>query len=190
MRVLITGGMGVIGAEASRKFVREGHRPVLYSRHRDESLIRDIVDKVDIELGSILDRARLAEVIKARGVTHVVHTAAYISALSAKHPAESVEINVMGTVNVLEAARAANVERVVYTSAKGVYGPFLGDYGARPTSSSSRISPRNRSASTIPPSSWARMPRSIGARSASTWWCCVSPPPTAPARRRATAIWA
>ena len=36
MRVLITGGMGVIGAEASRKFVREGHRPVLYSRHRDE----------------------------------------------------------------------------------------------------------------------------------------------------------
>ena len=127
MRVLITGGMGVIGAEASRKFVREGHRPVLYSRHRDESLIRDIVDKVDIELGYILDRARLAEVIKSRDITHVVHTAAYVSALSAKHPAESVEINVMGTVNVLEAARAANVERVVYTSAKGIYGPFLGD---------------------------------------------------------------
>jgi UDP-glucose 4-epimerase len=130
MRVLITGGMGVIGAEASRKFVREGHRPVLYSRHRDESLISDILDKVDIELGSILDRARLAEVFKSRGITHVVHTAAYISALSAAHPAESVEINVMGTVNVLEAARAANVERVVYTSAKGVYGPFLGDYGS------------------------------------------------------------
>jgi len=130
MRVLITGGMGVIGAEASRKFVREGHRPVLYSRHRDESLIRDIVDKVDIELGSILDRARLAEVFKSRGITHVVHTAAYISALSAKHPAESVEINVMGTVNILEAARAANVERVVFTSAKGVYGPFRGDYGS------------------------------------------------------------
>jgi UDP-glucose 4-epimerase len=130
MRVLITGGMGVIGAEASRKFVREGHRPVLYSRHRDESLIRDIVDKVDIELGSVLDRARLTEVFKSRGITHVVHTAAYISALSARHPAESVEINVMGTVNVLEAARAANVERVVYTSAKGVYGPFRGEYGA------------------------------------------------------------
>ena len=130
MRVLITGGMGVIGAEASRKFVREGHRPVLFSRHRDESLIRDILDKVDIELGSVLDRARITEVMKARGITHVVHTAAYISALSAKYPAESVEINVMGTVNVLEAARAANVERVVYTSAKGVYGPLLGEYGA------------------------------------------------------------
>jgi len=69
-------------------------------------------------------------VFKSRGITHVVHTAAYISALSAKHPAESVEINVMGTVNVLEAARTANVERVVYTSAKGVYGPFRGAYGS------------------------------------------------------------
>ena len=130
MRVLITGGMGVIGAEASRKFVREGHRPVLYSRRRDESLIGDIADKVDIELGSILDRGRLADVIKTRGITHVVHTAAYIGALSAKFPAESVEINVMGTVNVLEAAREANVQRVVYTSAKGIYGPMLGEYGA------------------------------------------------------------
>src|SRR6202171_284853 len=130
MRVLLPGARGVSGAEASRKFVREGHRPVLYSRHRDEALIRDIVDKVDIELGSILDLARLAEVFKSRGITHVVHTAAYISALSAKHPAESVEINVMGTVNVLEAARAANVDGVVYTSAKGAYGPFRGANGS------------------------------------------------------------
>jgi UDP-glucose 4-epimerase len=36
----------------------------------------------------------------------------------------------MGTVNVLEAAREANVERVVYTSAKGIYGPFTGEDGA------------------------------------------------------------
>jgi len=49
MKVLITGGMGVIGSEASRKFVKEGHRPVLFARHRDDSLIADIADKVDIE---------------------------------------------------------------------------------------------------------------------------------------------
>ena len=34
MKVLITGGMGVIGAEASRRFVREGHRPIIFARHR------------------------------------------------------------------------------------------------------------------------------------------------------------
>ena len=130
MRVLITGGMGVIGAEASRKFVSEGHRPVLFARHRDEILIGDIVDKVDIELGDILDLPRLLEVIKTHGVTHIVHTAAFVGAVSAKHPALSIQVNVIGTVNVLEAARALDVKRVVFTSAKGVYGPVIGDYGA------------------------------------------------------------
>ena len=47
MKVLITGGMGVIGAETSRKFVKEGHRPVIFARHRDESLIGDIVFRFD-----------------------------------------------------------------------------------------------------------------------------------------------
>ena len=45
MKVLITGGMGVIGAETSRKFVNEGHRPVVFARHQDLSLIGDIADK-------------------------------------------------------------------------------------------------------------------------------------------------
>ncbi len=40
MKALITGGMGVIGAEAGRKVVNEGHRPVIYARRRDESLVR------------------------------------------------------------------------------------------------------------------------------------------------------
>ena len=130
MRVMITGGMGVIGAEASRRFVREGHRPVIFARHRDERLLRDILDQVDVELGDVLDMPRLLEVIKRHRVTHVVHAAAFVGAVSQANPALSVQVNVMGMVNVLEAARAFDVERVVYTSAKGVYGPMLGEYGA------------------------------------------------------------
>ena len=49
MKVLITGGMGVIGAETTRKFVHEGHRPVHLRPHRDDRLICDVVDRVDIE---------------------------------------------------------------------------------------------------------------------------------------------
>jgi UDP-glucose 4-epimerase len=129
VKVLITGGMGVIGAETSRKFVKEGHRPVIFARHRDDSLIGDIVDRVDIELGDVLDMPRLLQAIKAHRVTHIVHTAAFVGAVSAANPALSVQVNVMGVVNVLEAARAFDVKRVVYTSAKGVYGPVLGEYG-------------------------------------------------------------
>src|SRR3972149_5241076 len=131
MKVLITGGMGVIGAETSRKFVLEGHRPVIFARHRDERLIADILDEVDIELGDLLDMPRLLQVIKTRNVTHIVHTAAFVSAVSQANPALSVQVNVMGMVNVLEAARVLDVKRVVYPSAKGVCGAAKGAYGAR-----------------------------------------------------------
>jgi UDP-glucose 4-epimerase len=130
MKVLITGGMGVIGAETSRKFVREGHRPLIYARHRDESLVGDILDKVDIELGDVTDLPRLLDVIKRHKVTHIVHAAAFVGAVSQANPALSINVNVMGTVNVLEAARLFEIKRLVFTSAKGVYGPVLGEYGA------------------------------------------------------------
>ena len=73
---------------------------------------------------------RLLDVIKRHRVTHIVHAAAFVGAVSAANPALSVQVNVMGMVNVLEAARAFDVARVVYTSAKGIYGPVLGEYGA------------------------------------------------------------
>ena len=105
MKVLITGGMGVIGAETSRKFVQEGHRPVVFARHRDDSLVADIIDKIDFEQGDVLDLPRLLQAIKKHAVTHVVHAAAFVGAVSAANPALSIQVNVMGLVNVLEAAR-------------------------------------------------------------------------------------
>ncbi len=130
MKVLITGGMGVIGSETSRKFVKEGQRPVIYARHRDDNLIGDIAEKVDVELGDVNDLPRLLDVIKRNEITHIVHAAAFVGAVSQANPALSIQVNVMGTVNVLGAARLFNVKRVVYTSAKGVYGPVLGEHGS------------------------------------------------------------
>jgi UDP-glucose 4-epimerase len=129
MKVLITGGMGVMGAEATRKFVQEGHRPVIFARHRNESLIRDIVDKVDIELGDITDLPSLMHAVKKHSVTHIVHVAALVGAGCDANPPLAVQINAVGTVNVLETARLFDIKRVVYISAKGVYGPFVGEYG-------------------------------------------------------------
>jgi UDP-glucose 4-epimerase len=129
MKVLITGGMGVIGSEASRKFVKEGHRPVLFARHRDDNLIGDIADKVDIELGDVTDLPRLMDIVKRNDITHIVHAAAFVGAVSQANPPLSIQVNVSGTVNVLEAARLFDIRRVVFTSAKGVYGPLTGDYG-------------------------------------------------------------
>lgn len=129
MKLLITGGMGVIGSQVAERLVQAGYRPILFSRQRDERLIREILDRVDIELGDVLDLPRLLQAIKTHRVTHIVHAAAFVGAVSQANPALSVRVNVMGTVNVLEAARLLNVERVVYTSAKGVYGHVDGEYG-------------------------------------------------------------
>jgi UDP-glucose 4-epimerase len=90
MRVLITGGMGVIGAEATRKFVGEGHCPVVYARHREESLVSDILGKIVVELGDVMDLPRLLHTIKRHEITHIVHTAAFVSAVSQANPALSV----------------------------------------------------------------------------------------------------
>ena len=128
MKVMITGGMGVMGAEATRRFVAEGHRPVVVARHREDRLLGDLRDRIDFEPGDILDLPRLLDIIKRHAVTHIVHAAAFVGAVSAQNPALSIQVNVMGTVNVLEAARAFDVQRLVFTSAKGVYGPILGKH--------------------------------------------------------------
>ena len=190
MKVLITGGMGVMGAETSRRFVREGYRPIIFARHRDESLIPDILDQIDVELGDVLDMPRLLRCDQA-AQGHACRACGGLRRRDvAANPALSIQVNVMGTVNVLEAARLFDVKRVVYTSAKGVYGPVLGEYGSPTTSRCPRTCPRTRSASTIVPSSWASMSASITRPTwASTWSCCVLPGPTAPARRRAMARW-
>jgi UDP-glucose 4-epimerase len=129
MKVLVTGGMGVIGSMVSELFVQAGLRPVLMARHIDRNLIQTIEAKVDIELGDVLDLPRLISIIQRHGITHIIHMAALIGALSHQNPPHSVQVNVIGTLNVLEAARLMKVQRVVYASAKGVYGHISGEYG-------------------------------------------------------------
>ena len=132
MKVLITGGMGVIGSMVSARFVQEGHRPVIMARHLDRNLIRPIEDKIDIELADVLDLPRLLSIIQTHKITHIIHTAALVGAMSNQNPPQSIHINVIGTLNILEAARFMKVQRVVYTSAKGIYGHIDGEY-AHPT---------------------------------------------------------
>jgi UDP-glucose 4-epimerase len=132
MKVLITGGMGVIGAMTTRKFVKEGHRPVVMARHLDRNLIAPIEDKIDVELADVQDFPRIIEIIQKHNITHIVHTAALVGAVSNKNPPQSIHVNVIGTLNIVEAARLMKVKRIVYTSAKGVYGYISGEY-AHPT---------------------------------------------------------
>ncbi len=135
MKVLITGGMGVIGAETSRKFVKEGHRPVIFARHRDDSLIGDILDKVDFELGDVLDMPRILQSIKKhQGHAHRALPRPSSARCRPANPALSIQVNVMGSgQRAGSRARARRSARGVHVARKASTARCIGEYGvARP----------------------------------------------------------
>ena len=121
----------------------------------DRNLIRPIEDKIDIELADLLDIPRIFSILKKYEITHIIHTAALVGAMSNLNPPQSIHINVVGTLNILEAARLMKVQRVVYTSAKGVYGHIEGEYAHPTFKPLAEDYPRGPSVSTNPQSSWA-----------------------------------
>ena len=129
MKTLITGGTGVNGAATARLLVSRGERPVLLDNRVDPSLITDIAADVDVVTGDILDGAALKEVVAGHGITHIVHMAALMPGPAEANPSLAIAIGVDGTLNVLEAARACDVRRVVYTSSNAFVGNIGGKHG-------------------------------------------------------------
>jgi NAD dependent epimerase/dehydratase len=130
-RVLVTGAGGFIGSHLVEALVREGAQVralVRYNARNDPGLVRflapEILSALEVLPGDIRD---LSAVQKAmQGVTHVFHLGALIAIpYSYLHPAEVVETNVIGTLNVLLAGQTAGVERIVHTSTSEVYGTAL-----------------------------------------------------------------
>ena len=116
MKVVVTGGSGFLGSHIADALSVAGH----------ETLIFDIVPspwlRADQKMvvGSVLDRDAVAAA--TRGCETIYHLAAMADiGDSLERPREAVEINVMGTVNMLEAARAAGVRRFVFASSIYVY---------------------------------------------------------------------
>ena len=127
-KVLVTGGMGVIGSLISRKLVEEGYETIVFGRHEDRTLIKDVADSVQIITGNILDLQNLLRIIKTNKVQRIIHAAACLSQQAQAEPFTGFQVNANGTVNVLEAARLGGIERVVFTSAKAVYQRPTGKY--------------------------------------------------------------
>ncbi len=121
--VLVTGGAGFIGSHLVEALAADGLEVRAVdnlSSGRAENLA-GARGRVDLIVGDIGSPEQLAAAMS--GVRIVVHLAALVSvADSVARPSENYEINVLGTVNVLEAARAAGARRVVLASSAAVYG--------------------------------------------------------------------
>ena len=117
-RILVTGGSGFIGRHVVAQMTEAGATVRVVDRqpHPDPA--------VDIVLGDITDRAVVDEAM-AGGIDSVVHLAAETSVLkSVQRPEETFATNVLGTQNVLEAARVAGVTALAFASTNAVTGPM------------------------------------------------------------------
>ena len=123
--LLITGGTGSFGNAVLRRFVSSDLREIrVFSRDekkQDDMRKRYNEPKLKFYIGDVRDSRAVAHAM--RGVDHVFHAAALKQVPSCEfHPMEAVRTNVLGTENVLDAAIAAKVKRVVCLSTdKAVY---------------------------------------------------------------------
>jgi len=123
MRYLVTGGAGFIGSHLVERLVRQGEEVTVLddlSTGRREHL-RHVRDRIRFIRGNV---ARLEACRRAmQGVDYVLHQAAVTSVpQSTRNPLTAHEVNVTGTLNILLAAREANVRRIVYAASTAAYG--------------------------------------------------------------------
>lgn len=130
-KVLVTGADGFIGSHLTEALVRGGADVTalaLYNSFDSHGWLDDLPDNIRSQLklvrGDVRDSAFLNRIMRGQAV--VFHLAALIAIPYSYAAAQSyVETNIMGTVNVLEAARHWDTERVVQTSTSEVYGTAL-----------------------------------------------------------------
>ncbi len=130
-RVLVTGADGFIGSHLVEALVAAGARVTALAQYNAfgsngwlDELDEDVRAKLDVRRGDVRDAAYVAQLVAGHEV--VFHLAALIAIPYSYHAPQSyVDVNVTGTLNVLEACRAHGVERLVHTSTSEVYGTAL-----------------------------------------------------------------
>lgn len=141
--VLVTGGMGFVGSHLVRRLVDLGAKKVFVlgkthsgnDMHQTPSLPKNVVSIS----GDISDKHFIESVFKKYQFDFCFHLAAQpLVNLGDLSPLSTMEINIMGTANILESARQHKLKGMVLASTTHVYGdnpvPFLEEYFPRPSS--------------------------------------------------------
>jgi nucleoside-diphosphate-sugar epimerase len=122
-RFLVTGGAGFIGSNIVGELVRRGESVRIidnFSTGRRGN-IEEFGDSIEVVEADICDRTAVEKAMK--GSDYVLHQAALASVQrSIDDPEATNEVNIRGTLNLLQAARRESVKRFVYASSSSVYG--------------------------------------------------------------------
>jgi UDP-glucose 4-epimerase len=111
VRILVTGGLGFLGAAFAERARAAGHSVAVLDQHPDADFP-----------GGIEDRAGVASAITAARPDVMVHLAAMLTDAAAADPVEATRVNALGTATVFTAGVAARVSRIVYASSVAAVG--------------------------------------------------------------------
>lgn len=134
MNILITGGAGFIGSRAAKALMDRGDTPILVDNFntyydprlkedRIEKFLKDYQGKFTLFRADIRDRVTLEKIFQETKPEKVIHLAAMAGVRnSLKDPALYAEVNVMGTVHLLDLAVKYGIKNFLYASSSSVYG--------------------------------------------------------------------
>jgi UDP-glucuronate 4-epimerase len=137
-RALVTGILGCVGAWTAKALLDEGVEVVGFdlgdSRHRLELVLSGDARRIELMHGDITDLPGLERALDEREITRVVHLAALQVPFCRENPPLGAAVNVVGTMNVLEAVkrRLDHIPGIAWASSAAVYGP--GDPSPAPES--------------------------------------------------------
>lgn len=123
MRILVTGGAGFIGSRLVRRLAERGDTVVVLDSLEGGSLenLGSVEDKIEFVKADVRDATVVDDA--ARGVDAIFHLAAQVSVpKSIEDPLKDAEINILGTVNLLNAALREKIKKFVFFSSAAVYG--------------------------------------------------------------------
>ncbi len=117
--ILITGAGGFVGRAVATRLQQTGKRLVLLDRSGQANDNSTAFTEIACD---ICDAEGLRRVFGAQRITAIIHLAAILPTAAAKNPSQATQVNVIGSLNLLEIARAFNVRRFVFGSSLSIYG--------------------------------------------------------------------
>ena len=123
----MTGALGCIGAWVVKALVDRGDVPVVFDKSDDARRLKLLLDdralgRVRFMRGDVTDAPTLRAALEQSGARRVIHLAGLQVPSCKADPALGALVNVVGTINIFEAARALGLTRVVYASSAAVFG--------------------------------------------------------------------
>ncbi|MBN1857407.1 MAG: NAD-dependent epimerase/dehydratase family protein [Dehalococcoidia bacterium] len=127
MRVLVTGGTGSIGSVLVRSFLERGDEVLTFGPTSYPGRVADIAKDITIIRGNLAYQSEVFNAVKNHRIDRIFHLGSMLSLPSNANPWAAFQVNVVGTMNVLEAARLFDVPQFIFTSTIGTYAHGAGE---------------------------------------------------------------